>query len=280
MSTYKKYFPAFSIITITLNNFEGLQKTYKSIDKQNFTDYEWIVIDGKSTDDTVDFLRQRRTATRSDKIPFNFTSEPDDGIYDAMNKGIGQTSGHYLIFLNAGDELANENTLKALYPQTKKKPNFIYGDALEPMKNKEKYIYKVAKRYRNLEWGMITHHQAMLYRRHTIRDYKLRYSLQYTIASDYDFTARFLLKAKKIIYINKPICIFEQGGISQQQAALGRKEQYIIREVLNMIPQPKNLWILLVQTASWHLKNACPALYRSLKSIVLQLFDTNKKKRD
>lgn len=280
MSTYRRHFPVFSIITITLNNFEGLQKTYRSIDKQTFTDYEWIVIDGKSTDETVDFLRQRRTATRADKTPFTFTSEPDDGIYDAMNKGIGQASGHYLIFLNAGDELANKDTLNILYPHTKKKPNFIYGDALEPQENNKKPIYKAARRYKYLAWGMITHHQAMLYRRHTIRDFKLYYSLRYSIASDYDFTARFLLKAKKIIYINKPICIFEQGGISQQQAALGRKEQYIIREALDMIPQPKNLWILSVQTASWHLKNASPALYRGLKSLTLPLFNTSKKKRD
>lgn len=280
MSTYKKHFPAFSIITITLNNFEGLEKTYKSIEKQTFTDYEWIVIDGESTDETIDFLRQIRTATRTDDIPFTFTSEADSGIYDAMNKGIEQARGHYLIFLNAGDELADENTINILYPHTKNKPNFIYGDALEPQGNKGKHTYKAARRYKDLAWGMITHHQAMLYRRHTIRDYKLYYSLRYTIASDYDFTTRFLLKAKKIIYISKPICIFEQGGISQQQAALGRKEQYIIREVLEMIPQPKNLWILSVQTASWHLKNFSPALYRGLKSLILPLLGISKKKRD
>lgn len=277
MTTYKRHFPAFSIITITLNNFSGLQKTYKSIEKQNFTDYEWIVIDGESTDETIDFLRQRRTATRTDDIPFTFISEADNGIYDAMNKGIEQASGHYLLFLNAGDELANKNTLKILYPHTKKKPNFIYGDALEPQGNKETHIYKDAKRYKDLAWGMITHHQAMLYRRHTIRDHKLRYTLRYHIASDYDFTARFLLKAKQTIYISKPICIFEQGGISQQNAAAGRKEQYLIREELNMVSQPKNLWILSVQTASWHLKNLSPALYRGLKSMFLWLMKAKNK---
>ncbi|PCJ98215.1 MAG: hypothetical protein COA45_08690 [Zetaproteobacteria bacterium] len=277
MSTYTKHFPTFSIITITLNNLTGLQKTYKSIEKQSFTDVQWIVIDGNSTDDTVDFLRQRRTNTRSDKIPFSFISEEDHGIYDAMNKGIAQANGHYLLFLNAGDELANENTLKTLYPLTKKKPSFIYGDALEPQTNRKKPIYKASRRYKDLAWGMITHHQAMLYRRHTIRDFKLRYSLRYKIASDYDFTVRFLLKAKKIVYINKPICIFEQGGISQQNATLGRKEQYIIRENLDMIPQPKNLWILCVQTISWRLKNAAPAFYRGLKSIILKVIDSKNK---
>ena len=95
-------------------------------------------------------------------------------------------------------------------------------------------------------------------RRHIIRDHKMHYSLRYKVASDYEFTARFLQKAKKIIYVKKPICIFEQGGLSQQQAALGRKEQYIIRENLDMVPQAKNLWILMVQAAAWHLPQRLP----------------------
>lgn len=260
MSIYNKHFPTFSIITITLNNIDGLEKTCKSIKKQTFTDFQWIVIDGGSTDGTIDLLRKERSTTRSGKTPFNFISEPDNGIYDAMNKGIGQAKGHYLIFLNAGDELAHENTLKIIHPHTKDKPHFIYGDALEPKGNKGKHIYKTARRYKDLAWGMITHHQAMFYRRHTIRDFKLHYSLRYYISSDYDFTARFLLKAKKIKYINTPICIFEQGGVSQTNANLGRKEQYIIRESLNMVPQPKNLWIMAVQATSWHLKKICPSL--------------------
>ncbi len=270
MSIYNKHFPTFSIITITLNNFNGLEKTYKSIKNQTFKDYQWIVIDGGSTDQTIDLLRKERSATRSEKIPFNFISEPDKGIYDAMNKGIKNANGHYLIFMNAGDEFAGKDTLKMISPHTKDKPNFIYGDSLEPQGKKGKYTYKTARRYKELAWGMITHHQAMFYRRHTIRDFKLNYSLIYSISSDYDFTARFLLKAKKIKYINKPVCIFEQGGVSQTNAHIGRKEQYIIRESLNMIPQPKNLYILTVQAVSWHIRNICPSLYRFLKSLILR----------
>ena len=74
MCALKKHFPVFTIITITLNNFSGLQKTYESIQKQTFEDYEWLVIDGGSTDGTVDFLRDRRSATRSALNPFRFIS--------------------------------------------------------------------------------------------------------------------------------------------------------------------------------------------------------------
>ena len=265
MSTQNKNFPTFSIITITLNNLSGLRITKESIENQTLTDYEWIVIDGNSTDGSVDLLREKRSSSRTDQYPFAFISEPDDGIYDAMNKGLKYAKGQYVIFLNAGDTFASTDLLEKIEPYTQKKPDFIYGDALEPQSNRKKPVYKSGRRYKDLIWGMITHHQAMLYRRHTVRDFKMRYSLRYTISSDYDFTARFLMKAKRITYVPTPICIFEQGGISQQQAALGRKEQYIIRENLEMVAQPKNLWIYTVQFLSWHLRNLAPGLYNTLK---------------
>lgn len=274
---YKKHFPVFTIITITLNNHSGLLKTYNSIEKQTFTDFEWIVIDGGSTDETLDFLRSKRADTRTAQNPMKFISENDDGIYDAMNTGISMANGRYIIFLNAGDELASDKVLETLAPFTKNKPDFIYGDSLEYMqtpKKQNKLTLKPARKYKDIAWGMFTHHQAMLYSRHKIRDEKLHYSLLYKISGDYDFTVRFLLKAKKINYMPKPICIFEPGGISQQNAMLGRREQYIIREKLEMVPQPKNLWIFIAQTSAWRTKKSFPFLYKLLK-----LFITHQEKQ-
>lgn len=279
-STYKKHFPVFTIVTITLNNYDGLLKTYKSIEKQTLTDYEWVVIDGNSTDETVEFLRKKRAQTRTDQNPIRFVSEEDAGIYDAMNTGISMAQGRYILFLNAGDELASENVLENIAPFTKNKPDFIYGDALEydsaKDKAKNKLSLKPARRYKDIAWGMFTHHQAMLYRRHRIRDEKLHYSLLYKISGDYDFTVRFLLKSKKINYIPKPICIFEPDGISQKNAFLGRREQYIIRDKLEMVTQPKNLWVFIVQTIAWHMKKTCPFIYKPLKTLAL----TQKTKQD
>ncbi len=228
------------------------------------------MIDGKSTDETLDFLKKHRSNTRTESFPFTFVSEHDEGIYDAMNTGIEHANGRFLLFLNAGDELASDDILEKLAPYAAKKPDFIYGDALEPVKDGAPPIYKQARRYKALRWGMITHHQAMLYNRYTVRDFKIRYSLLYKIASDYDFTTRFLLKAKKILYIPTPICIFEQGGVSQQNAGLGRKEQFIIRERLDMVGTAENLWILCVQRLSWSLSKLSPPIYRLLKSSVRQ----------
>jgi len=270
MSIVKKHFPVFTIVTVTLNNYAGLQKTYNSIESQDFEDFEWIVIDGGSTDETVEFLRAKRSATRTALNPFRFVSESDEGIYDAMNTGIKEARGRYILFLNAGDQLASSDILSVIAPFTEKKPAFIYGDSLEPpIKKEQEHIYKKARRYKDLKWGMITHHQAMIYNRLVIRDHKLHYSLLYEIASDYDFTLRFLQKSKKMLYIPRPICIFEQGGISQQKASKGRYEQYLIRENLEIVSQTQNLWIGFIQILSWRLKTISPPLYRFLKSLIL-----------
>lgn len=274
-----KHFPLFSVITITLNNFQGLEKTYKSIKTQTHKDFEWLVIDGGSNDETVEFLNKQRSDTRAELNPFRFVSQADKGIYDAMNTGIAMAHGHYLIFLNAGDALARTKTLEMLAPFCEKAPEFIYGDALEQYENGRKPIAKHAKNHEKIHWGMFTHHQAMLYRRHLVRDLRLRYSLHYKIASDYDFTVRFLRGCTNIQYVNKPICIFKMGGISQQNAWQGRKEQYIIREALEMVPLPQNLWILVTQTFSWHLKSLCPWLYDLLKPAEKQLPKNNSDKK-
>ncbi len=265
--TLKK--PLFTVVTITLNNLSGLQKTYKSIQNQSFENFEWLIIDGESTDGTIDFLKSQKSNPSSPFIT-RYTSEKDTGIYDAMNKGIQYAYGKYIIFMNAGDEFATPKTLENIAPHTEKSPDFIYGDALEPDKNGKNSTLKKAKQYKKLPWGMFTHHQAMIYNRQTIQTSKIRYSLLYDIASDYDFTARFLIKSKKIIYIPHPFCIFEQGGISQQNAYKGRREQFLIREKLNMVSTQENVLILGIQTLSWHLKSYAPWLYSFLKALLIK----------
>lgn len=253
----------FSIITVTKNNLDGLKRTQKSVKEQTCRDFEWIIIDGASTDGTREHLK-----TLTVDIPVKALSEKDDGIYEAMNKGIKRARGLYLLFLNAGDTLAAPDTLEKLLKATAKKPDFIYGDALEPdPQTPQKHHYKAASSAKNIIWGMFTHHQSMLYRRAIIREDKLRYRHIYTIAGDYEFTARFLNRAQKSLYIPMPICIFEQGGISQKNALEGRRQQYIIRESLNMASLPVNVGIFALQSLSFFLRHRAPWLYWGLKNI-------------
>ena len=191
-------------------------------------------------------------------------------------------SGRYLLFLNAGDRLAHADTLEKVAKATKTAPDFIYGDALETdikidnsprisgkntasPKIDTKPFYKAARRYRDLPRGMFTHHQAMFYKLDIIRKHKLWYSIIYEVASDYEFTAVFLQHAKKIVRLPIPICLFESGGISQKKVALGRREQFIIRDKLKMVSLPENVYIYFLQKLAWFIRQKFPALYAHVK---------------
>jgi len=239
----------FSIVTITKNNLNGLTRTAASINAQSFTGYEWIVIDGASNDGTTEYLADTTAA---------FVSEPDDGLYDAMNKGTERAKGDYILFLNAGDVLSDPDILSSLAKAAQADaPDFIYGDALETGG-----FYKKARSHEKFNLGMFTHHQAILYRRNIIGD--LRYDTRYKIAADYDFTVRFLKRAKNIHYIPAAICIFETGGISQQNMKLGRQEQFHARSTFGL-PILKNIMIYVYQTCAATLKNMAPQLYSRLR---------------
>ena len=245
--------PKFSIITITYNNHDGLSRTGKSITLQSYFDYEWIIIDGASADNTKAYLK----TLNADNIII--ISEPDNGIYDAMNKGIDQATGQYLIFMNAGDVFADANILETIAEQ-ESNDDFIYGDALE---NNEggNLFYKSARPYTKIDYGMITHHQAMIYNRDLISE--LRYNIAYKIAADYDFTRCFLKQSEHVRYIPEPICIFEHGGISQTQTRLARQEQFDIRN--NEISILKNRMVYALQFITISLKAYMPWLYRILR---------------
>lgn len=270
--------PVFTIITVTKDHLKGLKATQSSLMAQDFKDFEWIIIDGQSTDGTQDHMK----SVTDSHIKIIKISEPDSGLYDAMNKGIKRAKGEYLLFLNAGDTLPDPQTLERLTKATAKQPDFIYGDALENIHNKSgktNMQYKHAAIAKDVAWGMFTHHQSMLYRRTIIRGAKMRYRQIYSIAGDYEFTVRFLKISKKALYIPMPICVFEGGGISQTNAFEGRRQQYIIRETLNMVSLPQNLLIFLLQSVSWTLRTRAPFIYTTLKALKGSPTHTQKSKR-
>ncbi|MBS1737220.1 MAG: glycosyltransferase, partial [Bacteroidetes bacterium] len=115
--------PKLSIITVNLNNLLGLQKTMQSVLEQTFTDYEYIIIDGGSTDGSKEYIAQH-----SNKLAY-WVSEKDKGIYNAMNKGIKQSKGKYLLFLNSGDFFIRESVLSNLF-SNKIDTDLVYCDVL------------------------------------------------------------------------------------------------------------------------------------------------------
>ena len=238
-----------SVITITKNNIAGLKATGTSIAAQTVNDYEWILIDGQSEDGTKEFLETTKA---------HWISEEDEGLYDAMNKGIERASGDYIVFLNAGDTFADAQILEHIQEIVRQTPyDFVYGDSFE--REKIGLHRKPAKKFTNTPKFMFTHHQSMVYRRAVLEG--LRYDLSYKIAADYKFTYQFLQRSKNAYYCPKPICIFESGGVSQTQANLGRREQFQIRESLNICPPYENKIIYIVQSLRWFTRRFAPFLY-------------------
>ena len=240
-----------SIITIAYNNLEGLRKTFESLKGQSVQDYEWIVVDGGSSDGSVNFLK---------KTHADWQSKPDNGIYDAMNKGIDRATKSHVLFLNSGDCLAHPQTLELIAERIEQGAYFIYGDALEDDLKKTLH-YKRAKPYTKISKGLFTHHQSMVYHKND-----LRYDLQYKIASDFEFTYRYLCDViaqdLPVHYIPEPLCVFEGGGVSQTSAVLGRKEQYQAR-LQHQISGAKRVYVM--QTFTWKFRGLFPKFFWFLK---------------
>lgn len=245
--------PLFTIITVNRNNRSGLQATAKSIREQEFTDFQWIIVDAVSTDGTNDDLEEYGAT---------ILCEPDEGPYDGMNKGIDLAIGDYIIFMNSGDCFAQTQTLQKIRDAVWfSKPDFIYGDSWET--DGRRTAYKPARSYLKASKGMFTHHQSMLYKRTLIRD--LRYDLSFEIAADYDFTLAFLNKAQTCLYLPFPVCVFRSGGLSQKNVTKGRKEQFAIRQKQHVTSFPKNALTYAMQTVSWGLRACAPGLYWTLR---------------
>jgi len=196
-----------SIITINFNNHLGLSQTINSVKEQSFQDYEWIVIDGSSTDGSKELIEQY-----SNHFSF-WCSEPDKGIYHAMNKGIDHATGEWLLFLNSGDCLYSLDTLEKVFEQNFSE-DVIYGDRVIIQNDKE-----IINRYPDtLGLDFFYHyflcHQATFYRRELFES--CRYDESYAIAGDWAFFIDLMFKGKTFKHIDIPIVLYDNNGISSQ----------------------------------------------------------------
>jgi glycosyltransferase involved in cell wall biosynthesis len=200
-----------SVITINYNNLEGLKKTFDSVFGQTEKQFEYIVIDGGSTDGSVDLIRQDK-----ERIAY-WISEPDKGIYDAMNKGIEKASGEYLLFLNSGDLLADRDTLEKALPELGKE-DIVYGNIVTVSVNgAKKYLesFDEAGVY-NLLMSTIWHPAAFI--RKDLFSRCGRYSTELKMASDYEFFIRsILMYGATCRHISQYIAVFDLGGVSNQK---------------------------------------------------------------
>jgi len=212
-----------SIITVNLNNRDGLQKTIDSVICQTFRDFEWIVIDGGSTDGSKELIEKY-----SSHFAY-WVSEPDKGIYNAMNKGIMVSKGEYLQFLNSGDMLVNENTLSQLF-QCNYTESIVYGymlrNSIDGNTNNSSMMKPI------LDWSDFFYdtlpHQSTFIKKIVFDTIGL-YDESYKALADWKFFIDAIVYHNfTYIFTPQKISIYEGGGISDGE--LGLKERCRLRE--------------------------------------------------
>lgn len=225
-----------SIITINRNNAIGLEKTMHSVAAQIGGDFEYIVIDGNSTDGSVDVIRSSETTFGR---CMKWISEPDKGIYNAMNKGIEMASGDYLQFLNSGDCLASIDVTMRMTEALKSNeyPPILYGNMLKDMSGgrvlRDKGFAGKPITFLGFYTGSLNHPSSYIKKR--LFDKYGQYDENLKIVSDWKwFLQAIILGGEKPQYADIDVTLFDMNGISEKNKALDKAER---RRVLNgLIP--------------------------------------------
>ncbi len=216
--------PKLSIITINYNNASGLEKTIRSVLAQSSDDFEYLVIDGASTDGSLEVIEKY-----SDKITY-WLSEHDEGIYHAMNKGISAAKGDYCQFLNSGDYLANEFVTQRMLEHISG-TSILYGNMIKLWPNGRRFkntSIKTDSMY-NYYVGSLNHSPAYI-KRALFEQYGL-YDQQLKIVSDWKFYLDAIaLGNEPVRYIDLDVTCFDMTGISNTQTQLDKDERRKILE--------------------------------------------------
>lgn len=223
--------PKFSIITVTYNAANYLEETLKSVFKQTNKDFEYLIIDGASTDKTLDIINRNK-----ENISL-LVSEPDKGIYDAMNKGLKLAKGEFVWFLNAGDAIISENFIdKAINLLKKTNADVLYGEAIFIDKNRNEIGTRsqvtTHKLPENLNWkdfkyGMLVSHQAFIPKKAITDKF-----IENNLSADLEWEINCLKKSKKNIKYPDAIVFYLEGGLSKQKhlKSLTDRSKIIFRE--------------------------------------------------
>jgi glycosyltransferase involved in cell wall biosynthesis len=204
-----------SIVTITYNAEKYLERTIQSVVNQSIQDFEYIIIDGKSKDGTL-----RIASTYKNRIN-QLISEPDRGLYDAMNKGLKLAKGDFVWFMNAGDEINDNQAIEKIYQAISDKTDVLYGDTyfvnndgnIQGLRSEitPHHLPKVLK-WQDMKLGMLVCHQAFITRKSITPLY-----MENNLSADVDWEIECLKRAKEVKYLDFVVAKYLTGGISNKQ---------------------------------------------------------------
>ncbi|MEA1878546.1 MAG: glycosyltransferase family 2 protein [Bacteroidota bacterium] len=213
--------PKVSVITVVYNAVDLLEKTIVNILAQTYPYIEYIIIDGGSSDGSLDIIK--KYSNRIDK----WVSEPDKGLYDAMNKGLKAASGDWVWFINAGDLIYSEDTTTRMFDEFGTEGAIYYGDTMLVDNSYQEIGLRRLRPPEKLTWksfqqGMLVCHQSIL----VSRDLADMYNLKYPHSADFDWVIKALKKTDKIINTNMILSAFLDGGQSKQTIKPSLRERF------------------------------------------------------
>ena len=231
-----------TIITVCYNALEDLKKTADSVYPQTYQNVEYLIVDGNSADGTKEYLDAQRERFASSHIDFRFVSEPDAGIYDAMNKGTKLATGDFLLFLNAGDCLVDGNVLSDIFSDNDYfDASVVYGNHITSDGVNCRKVQVMDAH--GLRKTMIFSHQAAFVRR--CEQLKYPYTPQYHICADYDFFLRLYLEGKNFVRVPVFVSVFQEGGLCQQSVNKTTKQVFDVRRAHGIINKKNYLFYVL-----------------------------------
>ena len=242
--------PKLSVITIVYNNVRDIERTVLSVLNQTYPNIEYLVIDGASSDGTLEILKKYEG--RLAKL----ISEKDKGIYDAMNKGLALASGDYILFMNSGDELYASDTVENVFASAPD-ADIYYGETEmydEDWNSLGQRRHKAPETFswKDFKYGMSISHQAIYIRRSLTEPY----DLQYKLSADIDWIIKAAKKAVKIVNTRMYVAKYLVGGMSKKKHRQSLIERFhIFSKHYGLIPNVFNHAVIAGKLAFYYLRH-------------------------
>lgn len=242
--------PLISVITVVYNGEDHIGRTIESVMAQSYEKIEYIIIDGKSTDKTMDVIAEYAGVDQ-------LLSEADQGLYDAMNKGLGVATGEYVWFLNAGDEIYGKETVERMVSGLAGAPDIIYGGTMIIDEAQNEIGDRRLKPPERLNWrsfrqGMVVCHQSFLVKRELAPEF----NLEYRLSADIDWAIRAARRATMIHNSKLILSRFLEGGLTTQNIRAGLKERFVImRRYYGWIPTVLRHFVFVVRLSNFYLRH-------------------------
>lgn len=242
--------PKLSVITIVFNNAVAIERTMQSVLNQTYTNIEYIIIDGGSTDGTKEIVQKygERLA--------KFISEPDKGLYDAMNKGLALATGDYVLFMNSGDEIYASETVAEVFASAPS-GDIYYGETEMFDENWRSLGQRRHRAPEHFDWhsfkfGMNVSHQAIYIKRSLTEPFNLTYKY----SSDIDWILKAAKKSSNIVNTHLYVAKYLVGGISKKKHLASLKERFkILSHYYGFIPNVINHVFIALNLAQYYLRH-------------------------